>query len=125
MNWLFFDSFVTRDAARNARIAQWVADLNLQDAERTTRVNVESDYLDVKRAEKQIQDFQFSREQALKNVDILRLRFQNGLATLLDVLDAEDQMRNLENEYLNLLVQFNTSKDKLSEQLGADVETLQ
>ena len=87
-NWLFFDSFVTRDEARNAHIAEWVADLNLRDGERTTRVNVRSAYLDVKRTEKQIQDFKFSREQAVKNVEVLRLRFQNGLATLLDVLDG-------------------------------------
>jgi outer membrane protein TolC len=123
-NWLFFDSFVTRDQTRNARIAEWVADLNLQDAERTTRVNIRSEYLDIKRTEKQIQDFTFSREQSKRNVDILRLRFQNGLTTLLDVLDAENQDRALDNEYLGLLVQFNQSKDSLSQQLGADVETL-
>lgn len=123
-NWLFFDSFVTRDQVRNARIAEWVADLNLQDAERATRVNVQSAYWDVMRTEQQIEDFTFSREQAKRNVDILRLRFQNGLATLLDVLDAENQMRVLENEYLGLLVQFNQAKDKVSAQIGADVETL-
>ncbi len=124
VNWLFFDSFVTRDQTRNARIAEWVADLNLQDAERTTRINVQSEYLDIKRTEKQIEDFTFSREQAKRNVDVLRLRFQNGLTTLLDVLDAENQDRSLDNEYLGLLVQFNQSKDSLSQQLGADVETL-
>jgi outer membrane protein len=124
-NWLFFDSFVTREKARSARIAEWVADLNLRDAERTNRVNVQNNYLDIKRTEKQIQDFKFSREQAQKNVEILRVRFQNGLTTLLDVLDAENQMRDLDNEYLNLLVQFNQSKDRLSQQVGADVETLQ
>jgi len=123
-NWLFFDSFVTRDQTRNAHIAGWVADLNWQDAERTTLVDVRSDYLDIQRTEKQIEDFEFSREQAQRNVDVLRLRFQNGLTTLLDVLDAENQMRSLDNEYLGLLVQFNQSKDKLSQQVGADVETL-
>jgi len=125
MNWLFFDSFVTRDQARKARIAEWVADLNLQDAQRTIQVNVQSEYLDIKRTEKQIEDFKFSKEQAQRNVEVLRVRFQNGLAGLLDVLSAEDQMRGLENEYLRLLVQFNESKDQLSEQLGAEVETLE
>lgn len=125
MNWLFFDSFVTRDQARSARIDEWVADLNLKNAERTTRVNVQSEYLDIKRTEKQIEDFKFSREQARKNVEILRIRFQNGLATLLDVLDAENDERSLDTEYLGLLVQFNEDKDQLSEQLGVDVGTLQ
>jgi outer membrane protein len=123
-NWLFFDSFVTRDQVRIARIDEFVAGLNLLDAERTTKVNVQNAYLDVKNAEKQIKTFQFSREQTVRNVEVLRLRFQNGLDRLIDVFDAENDMRNLDNEYLGLVVGFNRSKDSLSELLGADVETI-
>jgi outer membrane protein TolC len=125
VSWLFFDSFVTRDTARNARIAEWVADLNLRDSERNMQMNIQNEYMDIKRTEKQIDDFKFTRQQAHKNVDILRLRFQNGLAALLDVLNAENDERALDAEYLGLLVQFNQAKDQLSEQLGAEVETLQ
>jgi outer membrane protein TolC len=122
--WKFFDSFITRDRTRVARIAEYVADLNLQEAERGTRVEVANTFLDLKRIEKQIQEFETSREQARRNVDVLRLRFQNGLERLIDVFDSENEMRNLDNEYLNLVVQFNRSKDSLSELVGADVETL-
>jgi len=123
-NWLFFDSFVTRDKVRQARIAEAVADLNRADSERTIRVNVESAYLDVKRTEKQIVDFQSSREQAHHDVEVVRLRFQNGLERLIDVFDAENSMRDLDNEYLGLVVQFNQSKDKLTQLVGTDVERL-
>jgi outer membrane protein len=123
-SWLFFDSGVTRDAVKNAQIQRTVADLNLDDGERTTQLSIRNNYLDVKRAEKQIQDFQSQREQAERNVEILRLRFQNGLTTLIDVLTAENDMRDLDNEYLGLLVTFNQSKDQLSIQVGADVDTL-
>jgi len=123
-SWLFFDSFVTRDAVRTARLQETVANLNLLDAERTVRLNVRNGYLDIKNAEKQIDTFQASREQAIHNVEVIRLRFQNGLDRLIDVFNAEDDMRNLDNEYLNLLVSYNRSKDNLSQQVGVDVETL-
>jgi outer membrane protein len=121
-SWLFFDSFVTDDNVRIAKIAQFVADLNLEDAERTLRVNVRNTYLDVKNAEKQIMDFQSSREQARHNVEVVRLRFQNGLERLIDVFDAETDMRNLDNEYLGLLVSYNQAKDNLSQLIGGEVE---
>ena len=103
---------------------KYVADLNVMNLERTTRVDVQNAYMDVRRTEKQIQDFRLSRDQAKRNVEVLRLRFQNGLERIIDVFDAENEMRNLDNEYLNLLVQFNTSKDELSKLIGADVETI-
>jgi outer membrane protein len=124
VSWLFFDSFVTSDNVRIARINRFVADLNLAEAERILRVNVKSAFLDVKNAEKQIIDFQSSREQARHNVDVLRLRFQNGLERLIDVFDGETNMRNLDNEYLGLLVSYNQAKDTLSQLIGGDVETV-
>ena len=124
-NWLFFDSFVTDKKARSARINYWLSDLDLQDAERSLMVTVKNTYADIKRTQQQIQNFQASRDQAQKNVEILRLRFQNGMEKLLDVFDAETQVRSLDSEYLGLLVQFNTSKDRMSEALGVDVDTLQ
>lgn len=123
-NWTFFDSFITRDQVRVARIAQYVARLNLTEGERATQADIRSAYLDLKRTEKQILEFQTSREQARHNVDVLRLRFQNGLERLVDVFDGETEMRNLDNEYLSLLVQFNRSKDQLSELVGTEVDAL-
>lgn len=124
-NWLFFDSFVTDKRVKNSRIAQYVADLNVVEGERNTRVNVRNGFIEVKRAEKQILEFQTSQEQARHNVEVLRLRFQNGLERLIDVFDAENEMRNLDNEYLRLLVNYNKTKDTLSQLIGANVETLQ
>jgi len=123
-NWLFFDSGVTRDQVREAQIERTVADLNLTDGERTTQLNIRNAYMDVIRTAGQIAEFQTSRDQAQRDVDVLRLRFQNGLATLLDVFDGENSVRDLDTEYLGLLVQFNQSKDNLSTQVGADVDTL-
>jgi outer membrane protein TolC len=123
-NWTFFDSFVTSKRVRKAEIDRYVATLNVSEAERGTRVDVQNAYLDVKLAEKQIQEFRLLREQAVRNVEVLRLRFQNGLERIIDVFDAETELRNQDNEYLGLLVQFNRSKDELSKLMGADVETI-
>lgn len=120
VSWLFFDSFVTSTRTRAARWEEFVAKLNLSEAERVLKVNVTNAYRDVKNAERQIVDFQSSREQARHNVDVIRLRFQNGLERLIDVFDAENDMRNLDHEYLNLLVGYNRAVDSLSELIGGD-----
>jgi outer membrane protein TolC len=121
VSWLFFDSFVTSKRTREALLDQWVADLNVEDAERVLALQVGNAYRDVKNAERQIADFQTSREQAKHNTEVIRLRFQNGLERLIDVFDAENDMRNLDNEYLNLVVSYNRATDTLSELVGADV----
>lgn len=120
VSWLFFDSFVTDRRVRAARIDELVADINISEAERALRVNVANAYRDIKNAEKQIMDFQSSREQARHNVEVIRLRFQNGLERLIDVFDAENDMRNLDNEYLGLLVSYQRAVDSLSELVGGD-----
>lgn len=123
-SWLFFDSFITRDNARSARIAEWVADLNIEDAERSNAINIQNAYLDLKNAERQIKDFDLQRNQAERDVEIVRLRFQNGLDRLIDVFDSADQLENLDNEYLNLLVSYNRTRDNLAQLLGGDVEAV-
>ena len=123
-NWLFFDSFITRDQTNIARLGQMAADLSLSDGERTTLMNVETAYLDLQNTQQQIRDFQSSREQAYRNVEVLRLRFQNGLDRLIDVFDAETSAHDLDSQYLGLLVAFNQSKDTLSQLVGGDVEAL-
>jgi outer membrane protein TolC len=125
VSWMFFDSFITRKEVKSAKIAQFVANLNAANIERDTRISVRNAYLDVRRTEKQIREFTTSREQARRNVDVLRLRFQNGLERIIDVFDAENEMRAIDNEYLNLLASFNRGKDRLSSLIGADVRTLQ
>lgn len=124
-NWLFFDSFVTHDQVKIARIGEMVADWNLAEGERVARLQVQNAYLDVKNAEKQIMDFHASREQARRNVEVLRLRFQSGLERLIDVFDAENEARNLDNEFLGLLVNFNRTKDNLATLIGGELEKVQ
>ncbi len=121
--WLLFDSFVTRDRIRQSQLSLDSAQLTMADLERTTRVDVQSAYIDVMNAEKQIQDFKVSRDQAGQNVEIIRTRFQNGLDRLLDVFDAENQARDLDVEYLNLLVNHLQAKDRLVQLIGAPLES--
>lgn len=123
-SWLFFDSFITRDQVRIARLDLEVSELNLENSQRSTEFDVRSAYLDLKKAESQVEEFDASRAQAQRNVEVLRLRFQNGLERIIDVFDAENEMRNLDNEYLALLVNYNRARDTMSQLIGQDVETL-
>jgi hypothetical protein len=46
------------------------------------------------------------------------------LTRLTDVFDAENALRDLELEYLGLLVNFNTARDQLNVLVGVDVNEL-
>jgi outer membrane protein TolC len=87
-------------------------------------VAVENAYLEVKRTEEQIADFGPQKDAAERNVRAIRLQYKNGLTRLTDVFDAENQMRELDLEYLGLLVAFNTARDRLKVLIGTDLDEL-
>jgi outer membrane protein TolC len=61
---------------------------------------------------------------AQRNVNAIRLQYRNGLTRLTDVFDAENELRDLELEYLGLLVNFNTERDRLKTLVGKDLNEL-
>lgn len=123
-SWLLFDSSVTRDRIVQSELRLRSSRLSLEEVERSTRLDVESAWHDVSSAERQLLDFQTSREEARANIELIRARFEAGADRLLDVFDAENEARNLENEYLSLLVNYNLAKDRLAQLVGVALEKL-
>lgn len=122
--WLLFDSGITRLKVKqtvkdndNARIAA-------ENIRHQIQVDVENAFLNVKGLETQLRDFDASRKQALNNVKAVRYRYANGLDRLIDVFDAENDMRDLELEYLGVLISYHSAKDQLALTLDGQLEVV-
>ncbi len=125
MDWPIFDASQTQLRKRQADITYQNAKRAYENQLRQLNVAVENAYLEIKRAEEQISDFGPQKESAERNVNAIRLQYRNGLTRLTDVFDAENQMLDLDLEYLGLLVTFNTARDGLKPLVGADINSLQ
>ncbi|MBI4387341.1 MAG: TolC family protein [Elusimicrobia bacterium] len=112
--WLLFDSGVTRLGVRKAYRDLDSTTIALENVRQQVRVEVENSFLNIKNLEAQLRDFEANRKLASKNLEAVRYRYRNGLDRLIDVFDAENEMRSLELEHLNLLVSYQTSVDQMA-----------
>lgn len=123
--WPIFDATQTRLKTQQAEVSLLNSKRSYENQSRDLKVDVENTYLEIKRVEEQISDFETQRTAAQRNVNAIRLQYRNGLTRLTDVFDAENELRDLELEYLNLLVNFNTARDRLKVLVGRDLNTLE
>ncbi len=124
MDWFLFDATQTQLQTRQKEIAVNTAKRAYENQLRQLKISVENAYLEIKRTEDQISDFEPQKESAAQNVRAMRLQYKNGLTRLTDVFDAENQLRDLELEYLGLLVSFNKARDGLKVIVGADLDMM-
>lgn len=123
-SWPLFDATQTRLRTRQAEVSLLNTKRSYENQTRDLKVDVENAYLEIKRVEDQISDFEAQRISAQRNVNAIRLQYRNGLTRLTDVFDAENELRDLELEYLNLLVNFNAARDRLKVLVGRDLDNL-
>lgn len=60
-----------------------------------------------------------SRDLALQNYNATRIRFENGLATSFDVVEAEEEVTKSENQYNNAMNNFNIAYLTLQNVMGS------
>ena len=118
LSWPIFNSGITRLRGQSARNNLENARVSFRGFERNIRTQVTNAYLDVRRTEQQLDDLQSSRAQARQSVEAVRIRYQNGRDRLLDVFDSEQQLRDLELEYLNIVISANLAQDRLALLIG-------
>jgi outer membrane protein TolC len=124
VDWPIYDADQTRLQTKQSEISYLNSKRSYENRIRQLTVDVQNAYLEVKRSEEQIADFEPQKLSAERNVQAIRLQYKNGLTRLTDVFDAENQLRDLELEYLRLLVTFNTARDQLKVLVGTDLSDL-
>lgn len=85
-------------------------------------LDVRQYYLSMKEAEKRIDTNKVSVNQAQENLDIQKVRYEVGVGTNLDLLDAVLALNSARKNEIQALYDYNTNKAKLEQAMGMPVE---
>ena len=121
-SWNVFDGGITR-----AQVNQADADLiRAQEVAAQTReqiqLDVQSAFLDLHAAERNISTTQAAVILGEENYKIAQVRYAAGVGTNLDVMDASRKLTEARSNYFTALYNYNTAKASLDRYMGVPVE---
>ncbi|KPK63101.1 hypothetical protein AMJ83_08525 [candidate division WOR_3 bacterium SM23_42] len=118
--WPIFSGFGNLHKSREASLMIKEARLALENLERAIVVEVKQAYLSFLAAKEAIGAAEDNVEQAEKSVEIIATRYKNGLATNLEVLDAQLAMMQAQVNYLQEVKNYNTSLAEIYKAIGKE-----
>ena len=113
-----FDSGVTYSKIHGAKADLEAAKEEYRDTVDSLNLEVRSNYLNMREAEKRIKTTEVAVEQAEEDYRIAQLRYANGVGTNTDVMDASVALTQAKDNYLQALYDYNTSKTDLETSMG-------
>lgn len=121
-SWNIFDGGITR-----AQVNQAEAELiRAQEAAAQTReqiqLDVQSAFLDLRAAERNISTTQAAVVLGEENYKIAQVRYAAGVGTNLEVMDASEKLTEARSNYFTSLYNYNTAKASLDRYMGVPVE---
>ena len=87
----------------------------------SVELEVRTDYLGMREAEKRISTTQVAVAQAEEDYHIAVVRYQAGVGTNIDVMDAQVALTEAKTNYVKALYDYNTSKAALNTSMGVGV----
>ncbi|MBO8165432.1 MAG: TolC family protein [Brevibacillus sp.] len=94
------------------------ARLELEKTRKEIAVEVSQAYYNLEAARTAIAAYEKAKEAAQENYRLTSLRFENGLATTLEVIQAEEELSNRENQYQEALHNYNLARVTFENALG-------
>lgn len=116
--WKVFDSGVTLSNIHAAEARTRAAKENLRDTENSVMLDVRNIYYNMNEAERRIHTTDVIVAKAQEDYDIAQLRYQNGVGTNTDVLDAQVALNQAKTNYIQACYDFSTSKIALDNAIG-------
>jgi outer membrane protein len=113
-----FDSGHTSSLVKQAKAGEMAAQDQATKVLSDVSLDVSAAYLNVKEAEKRISTNQVALEQAEVGLKLTKQRYDAGVGTNLDVMDAELYFHIARTNYIQALYDFNISKAKLDRAMG-------
>lgn len=113
-----FDSGVTYSRIHGAKENYSKALSQYRDTVDGVNLDVRSKYLSLREAEKRIHTTDVAVERAEEDYRIAQLRYQAGVGTNTDVIDASVALTQAKVNYLQALYDYNTSKTDLKTAIG-------
>lgn len=122
VNLTIFDTGVTRAKSHAAEANYFSAQENYRDTIDAVMLDVRSQYLNMREAEKRISTTEVAVSQAEEDYRIAQLRYQAGVGTNTDVLDAQVALTDAQTNYLQSVYDYNISKTNLETAIGVPME---
>ena len=116
-----FSGFESRAKLDEFRAALSQAKANARNQELQILSNLESGYLNLQLAGKQIEVAKEALRTARENLDLAEGRYQAGVGTMLEVTDARVSWIQSENDYIQSFYDYRTARYGLERTLGRDL----
>lgn len=116
-----FDSGVTWSKIHAAQENLAKAKETQRQVKDAVELEVRTDYLGMREAEKRISTTQVAVAQAEEDYHIAVVRYQAGVGTNIDVMDAQVALTEAKTNYVKALYDYNTSKAALNTSMGVGV----
>ena len=113
-----FDTGVTLSKIHGAEADLKKAEETYRDTVDGVNLDVRTNYLGLREAEKRINTTKLAVEQADEDYRIAQLRYMSGVGTNTDVLDAQVALTQAKTNYTQALYDYNTSKTDLETSIG-------
>lgn len=117
-----FDTGVTLSKIHGAEADLAKAEETYRDTVDSVMLDVRSTYLGLREAEKRINTTQVAVSKAEEDFHIAQVRYMAGVGTNTDVLDAQVALTDAQNNYVQSLYDYNTSKTALETAIGVPME---
>ena len=122
-SWNAFDSGVTAYKVHAAEMNARVAKEKLRDAENDTALDVRNTYYNLQESKRRIHTTNVAVSKAQEDYDIAQLRYENGVGTNTDVLDAQVALNTAKTNYIQACYDFNTNKIALDNAIGVPFQS--
>ena len=116
-----FDSGVTWSKIHAAQENLAKAKESQRQIKDAVELEVRTDYLNLREAEKRITTTQVAVASAEEDYHIAVVRYQAGVGTNIDVMDAQEALTQAKTNYYQALYNYNTSKAALNTSMGVGV----
>ncbi|RNB92689.1 TolC family protein [Brevibacillus fluminis] len=94
------------------------AKLAIEDQKTKITMEVTQNYFNLNAAKKAVEFNQKAKESAAESYRLTNLRFENGLATTLEVIQAEEELTTKENQYQDALHQYHLAAMNYQTSIG-------
>ncbi len=121
LSFSIFDSNTTRGAVDNAQGNLIQKEAELKQVEDNIYLLVRTYFFGFKEAEKRISTAQIAVETAKEDYKIAQVRYQAGVGTNTDVIDAAVALTQAQTNYVQALYDYNTSLASLESAMGVPV----
>ena len=116
-----FDSGVTAAKVNAAEASLYKAEETYRQTKDSVQLDVRNNYLSLREAEKRIATSRVAVDSAEEDYRISQLRYQAGVGTNIDVMDAQVALTQAKNNYVQALYDYNTSSAALAKAMGVPV----